>query len=108
MEGLTENYPELEGTESVLIAPTMETGMKDDIRKNHCQSKTKEVFAFQFHDGLAEKQSAFLLTARPILAALTQLDGTGDEGDEDAGPDPDTIRGMLEDALVFSVMPMLA
>ena len=62
-KGLTENYPEIEGTESVLVAPTMETGMKEDIRRKHGQSKTKEVISFDH--GLAEKQSAFLLAARP-------------------------------------------
>ena len=98
-KGLTEHYPEIEGTESVLVAPTMEMGMKEDIRKKHGQSKTKEVFSFD--DGLAEKQGAFLLAARPILAALTTLDGTGEDVDEEEAPDPDAIRGMLEDALVL-------
>ena len=77
----------------------METGMKHDIWKKHGQSKTKEVFLF--YDGLAEKQAAFLLAAWPILAALTTLDGTGEEVDEDKAPDPDLIRGMLEDPLVL-------
>ena len=77
----------------------METGMKDDIRKKHGQSKTREVFSFD--DGLPEKQAAFLLTARPILAALTALDGTGEEVNEDEPFDPDVIRRMLEDALVL-------
>ena len=98
-KGLTENYPDIQRTESVLVAPTMETGMKEDIRKKHGHSKTKEVFSFD--DGLAEKQSAFLLAARPIVAALTTLDGTGEDIDEDEAPDPDVIRGMLEDALVL-------
>ena len=97
---LSENYPEVEGSEVLLGAPSMETGMKEDIRKKHGYNKTKEVFAFD--EGLAEKQSSFLLTARPILAALSALDQM-EEGDEDgeAAPDPDVIKGMLEDALVF-------
>ena len=72
--------------------------MKEDIRKRHGYSKTKEVFTFD--DGLAERQGAFLYTARPILAALSMLEEAGKEDEEDA-PDPDTIKGMLEDALVL-------
>ena len=56
---------------------------------------------FPFDDGLAEKQAVFLLTAHPILAALTALDGTGEEVNEDEAPDPHVIQGMLEDALVL-------
>jgi hypothetical protein len=96
---LTQNYPEIEGTDTLLGAPAMETGMKEDIRKKHGYNKTKDVFAFD--DGLAEKQATFLLTARPILAALSALDQVGEEGDETEAPDPDVIKGMLEDALVF-------
>ena len=70
-KGLTENDPEIDGTESVLVAPTMEMGMKDDIRKKHGQSKTNEVFSFD--DGLAEKQAAFLLTACPHLSSTYSL-----------------------------------
>jgi hypothetical protein len=77
----------------------METGMKMDIRKKHGFNKTQDVFAFD--EGLAEKQATFLLTARPILAALSALDQVGEEGDETEAPDPDVIKGMLEDALVF-------
>lgn len=96
---LTQNYPEIEGTETLLGAPTMETGMKEDIRKKHGFNKTKDVFAFD--EGLVEKQATFLLTARPILAALSALDRVGEEEDETEAPDPDVIKGMLEDALVF-------
>ena len=73
--------------------------MKEDIQRKHGYNKTKEVFTFD--EGLADNQATFLLTARLILAALTALDGTGEELDEDDTPDPDTIKGMLEDALVF-------
>ena len=55
----------IEGTESVLVAPTMETGMKDDVRKKHCQSKIKELFSF--NNGLVEKQVAFLLAVGHIV-----------------------------------------
>ena len=77
-------------TESVLVAPTMETGMKDDIGKKHGLFKRKEVFSFVY--GLADKQGAFLfLAARPILAALTTLDGTGKDVDEEETPDPHVV-----------------
>ena len=72
--------------------------MKEDIRKQHVHSKTKELFSFD--DGLTERQAAFLYTACPILSALAVLEDAGNEDEEDA-PDPDSIKGMLEDALVF-------
>ena len=96
---LTQNYPEIVGTETLLGAPTMETGMKEGIRKKHGFNKTKDVFAFD--EGLVEKQATYLLTARPILASLSALDRVGEEEDETEAPDPDVIKGMLEDALVF-------
>ncbi|CAB3999019.1 Hypothetical predicted protein, partial [Paramuricea clavata] len=95
-QGLLENYPPLEGTESILHVPTMEAGMREEIRKMHGYLKTKDVFAFD--DALAEKQGAFLLTARPIIAALIALDHLSEE---EEGPDPDLVKGMLEDALVL-------
>ena len=55
-----------------MCAPTMEAGMKEEIRKSHGHRKTKEVFSFD--DGLAEQQGPFLTVARPILAALMNLD----------------------------------
>ena len=94
-QGLLENYPALTGTESLLNAPTMEAGMKEEIRKRYEYHKTKEVFAFD--DVLADKQGAFLIAVRPILAALTALDNPSEDDD----PDPDLIKGMLEDALVL-------
>ena len=96
---MIENYLDLEGTESFLAAPIMEAGMKEDIRKKHGYNKTKDVFSFD--DGLAEKQATFLLTACPILAALTALDGTGGEEEDDEAPDPGLVKGMLEDSLVL-------
>ena len=51
---LTQNYPEIVGTETLLGAPTMETGMKEDIRKKHGFNKTKDVFAFD--EGLVENK----------------------------------------------------
>ena len=55
---------------------------------------------FSFDDGLAEQQGPFLTVARPILAALMNLDSpSNDEGE--GGPDPQVVREMLEDALVL-------
>ena len=65
---LTTSYPQIKNTESFLVAPSMEAGMKEHIKKRHGYSKTKELFAFD--DGLVEHQSAFLVVARPLLAAL--------------------------------------
>lgn len=95
---LTALYPPVKESDSFLCSPTMEAGMKEDIRNRHGYSKTKDVFAFD--DGLGERQGAFLYTARPILAALAALEGA-DQEDEEKAPDPDMIKGMLEDALVF-------
>ena len=89
---LTTSYPQIKHTESLLV------GMKEDIKKRNGYMKTKELFISD--DGLAERQSAFLVVARPLLAALTALDNTGGE-DKDEGPDPDAIKDLLEDALVF-------
>lgn len=72
--------------------------MKEELKKRHVYTKTKELFTFD--DGLAEHQSAFLVVARPLLAVLTALDCSGGE-DEDEGPDPDAIKDLLEDALVL-------
>ena len=38
--------------------------------------------------------------ARPLLAALTALDNSEGE-DDDESPDPDAIKDLLEDALVL-------
>ena len=82
---LTTSYTQIKDTESLLVAPTMKAGMKEELKKRHGYTKTKELFAFD--DGLAERQSAFLVVARPLLAPLTALDNLGGE-DEDEGPDP--------------------
>lgn len=97
---LTTSYPSVKDTESLLVAPSMEAGMKEDIKKRHGYTKTKELFAFD--DGLAERQSAFLVAARPLLAALTALDDVqGGKEDEGEDVDPDAIKDLLEDALVL-------
>lgn len=84
---LLDKYPSIKGTETVLVSPTMETGMKDDIKKKHGYLKTKDLFAFD--EGLAEKQAPLLTAVRPIMAALEALD-MPTEGDEDvSGPEPE-------------------
>ena len=95
---LTTSYTQIKDTESLLVAPTMEAGMKEELKKRHGYTKTKELFTFD--DGLAERQSVFLVIARPSLAALMALDSSGGE-DEDEGPGPDVIKDLLEDALVL-------
>ena len=55
---------------------------------------------FAFDDGLAEHQAAFIVAARPILAALSALDSVGGEDDAEA-VDPDEIKDLLENALVL-------
>jgi hypothetical protein len=68
--------------------------MKEALRNQHGHAKTKEVLAFD--EGLADQQTPFLMVARPLLAALTALDAP-----EEEGPDPDSIKDYLEDALVM-------
>ena len=41
---LSASYPPIKGTEGFMRAPTMEAGMKEEIRKSHGHRKTKEVF----------------------------------------------------------------
>ena len=82
--------------------------MKEEVKKKHDYTKTRELFTFDY--GLAERQSAFLVVACPLLADLMALDNSGGE-DEHEGPDPDDIKDPLEDALVllrnanFRLMP---
>ncbi len=97
---LMEKYPQIKGTENVLVAPTMETGTKEYMRQKFGHAKTKELLAFD--EGLDEKQAPFLTVARPIATALEKLDENvfDDEGNA-SGPDPDEIKGLLEDVLVL-------
>ena len=94
---LLDKYSAIEGMENVLVAPAMETEMKEDIKKKHGHHKTKDSFAFD--DGLAERQAPILTAVRPIVAALEALEFNPDE--EDSGPEPDDIKVMLEDALAL-------
>ena len=85
---------------SLLVTPTMEADMKEELKKRHDYTKTNELFTFD--DGSAERQSAFLVVARPLLAALTAPDSWGGEDeDSDEGPDRDAIKNLLEDAVVL-------
>ena len=43
---LLDKYPSIIGTENVLVSPTMEIGMKEDIKRKHGYMKSKELFAF--------------------------------------------------------------
>ena len=45
-------------------------------------------------------QLLYMCVARPILSALSALDAISEDGEPD-GPDPETIKAMLEDALVM-------
>lgn len=38
---LTASHPQIKGTESLLVAPTMEAGMKEDIKKRHGYTKSR-------------------------------------------------------------------
>ncbi|PFX12583.1 hypothetical protein AWC38_SpisGene23431 [Stylophora pistillata] len=96
---LISSYPCIKGTDSFLVAPTMEAGMKEELRKSHGHTKIKKTLAFG--DGLAEKQATIISVARPILAALEALDDKTESDDGSEGIDPDTVEGMLEDALVM-------
>ena len=93
---LVQSYPTIKDTDSFLISPKLEAGMKEALRKHHGHLKTKDVLAFD--EGLAEQQAPFVIVARPLLAAFTVLDGSGEEWE---GPDPDSIKDYLEDALVM-------
>ena len=98
---LMQKYPQIKGTENILVAPTMETGTKDYMRQKFGHPKTKEILAFD--EGLAEQQAPFLTVARPIATALAKLDANDilDEEGNESGPDPDEIKSLLEDALVL-------
>ena len=96
---LLDRYPAIEGMENLLVAPTIKTGMKEDIKKKHGYYNTKE--SFSFDEGLAERQAPILTAVRPIVAALEALDFNPEEDEEDSGPEPDDIKVMLEDALAL-------
>lgn len=72
---LTTPYTQIKDTEYLLVAPTIEAGMKGELKTD--MVTTKEFFTF--NNGLAIRQSAFLVVACPLLAALTALDNSGGE-----------------------------
>ena len=84
---LLDKYPEIKGADNVLVTPTMETGVKEDIKKKHGYLKTKEIFSFDV--GLAEYQA-------PLLTAIDT-----DNEEDNSGPEPDDIKVMIEDALAL-------
>ena len=95
-----QKYPPIEGTDTILVAPTMENGAKEHIKQKFGFQKTKEVFSTD--EGLAERQTPFLAVARPIAAALERLEEpltVEDDGNVPDGPGPDEIKSYLEDAL---------
>ena len=99
---IMQKYPPIEGTDTILVAPTMENGAKEHIKQKFGFQKTKEVFSTD--EGLAERQTPFLAVARPIAAALERLEEpltVEDDGNVPDGPDPDEIKSYLEDALVL-------
>ena len=55
-----------------MCVPAVEADMNEEIRKSHGHRKNKE--GFSFDDGLTEQYKLFLTVARPILAALINLD----------------------------------
>ena len=93
---LTKSYTAIENTDDFLVAPKLRAGMKEALRNRHGHNRTKDVLTFD--DGFSERQAPFVMVARPLLAALMALDAAGEE---DEGPDPDTIKDLLEDALVM-------
>ena len=70
-----EQYPDIKGTAEFLVSPVMQTGMKDDIKRVHGFTKTKDVFTFD--DGLADKQAPFISAVRPLVCALQSLEMVG-------------------------------
>ncbi|CAB3993269.1 Hypothetical predicted protein, partial [Paramuricea clavata] len=96
-----EQYPDIKGTVDFLVSPIMQTGMKEDIKRVHGLSRTNDLFTFD--EGLADKQAPFISVVRPLVSALQALGPTevDVDGDEPAGPDPDHIKALIEDAIVL-------
>ncbi|CAB4008128.1 Hypothetical predicted protein [Paramuricea clavata] len=96
-----EQYPDIKGTADFLVSPIMQTGMKEDIKRVHGLSRTKDLFTFD--EGLADKQAPFISVVRPLVSALQALEPTEVDVDEvePSGPDPDHIKALIEDAIVL-------
>ena len=96
-----EQYPDIKGTADFLVSPIMQTGMKEDIKRVHGLSRTKDLFTFD--EGLADKQAPFISVVRPLVSALQALEPTEVDldGEEPSGPDPDHVKALIEDAIVL-------
>ena len=96
-----EQYPDIKGTADFLVSPIMQTGMKEDIKRVHGLSRTKDLFIFD--EGLADKQAPFIYIVRPLVSTLQALEPTkmDIDGDEPSGPDRDHIKALIEDAIVL-------
>ena len=96
-----EQYPDIKGTADFLVSPIMQTGMKEDIKRVHGLSRTKDLFTFD--EGIADKQAPFISVVRPLVSALQALEPTevDVDGDGPSGPDPDHIKALIEDAIVL-------
>ena len=70
-----DQYPDIKGTADFLVSPTMQTGMKEDIKRVHGLSRTKDLFTFD--EGLADKQAPFISVVQPLVTALQELEQTG-------------------------------
>ena len=58
---LVQSYPTIKDTDSFLIAPKLEAGMKEALHKHHGHLKTKAILAFD--EGLAEQQAPIVMVA---------------------------------------------
>jgi hypothetical protein len=94
-----EQYPDIKGTADFLVSPIMQTGMKEDIKRVHGLSRTKDLFTFD--EGLADKQAPFISVVRPLVSALQALEPTEVDVGGDELSDPDHIKALIEDAIVL-------
>lgn len=79
---LMEQYPNIRETNDFLVSPVMQSGTKEDTKRVHGLSRTKDLFAFD--EGLAAKQAPFISVIRPLVSALQALERTGEANvDED-------------------------
>lgn len=99
---LMEQYPDIKGTNDFLVSPVMQSGIKEDIKRVHGLSRTKDLLTFD--EGLAANQAPFISVVRPLVSALQALEPAGEvnvDEDEPLGPDPDHIKALIEDAIVL-------
>jgi hypothetical protein len=84
-------------TDNILVALSMESGMKEFIKRKFGYHKTKEVCTTD--EALAARQAPFIAVARPLAATLDILEDPEDDNED--GADPDVIKALLEDALIL-------